>query len=70
MEYVYIEYKGVSYVFMNKNNENLCYGKYWFIIKNAHIPDIEQLADVWMGKQNGLIYPPHIEALLSNLNTS
>jgi hypothetical protein len=66
---VHIEYKGVSYVFEQKDNQGICYDKYWFIIKNSHVPNIENIAEIWMCKQNGMTYPPHIKALLTKFST-
>ena len=72
MEKIYIEHKGTSYIFENTANENrdLFRDKCWFIVKNRDTPNIIQLSDIWINKKHhGLVYPKHVEDIISNLNT-
>lgn len=69
MKKLYIEYEGVSYCFKNEDNEdlNMFYDKCLYIIKNKEVPNIHNIAKVWVYKKHyGVSYSKDIENLLVN----
>lgn len=70
-KHVYIEHNGKGYHFQNDKDENakLFMARCWCIVKNSHIPNIRQIADIWMNKKYlKVTYPDNIETMLASLN--
>ncbi len=64
---LYIEYEGVSYSFINTENQDMdmFYEKCLYIIKNNKVQNIEHLANIWTFKKfYGLVYPKSVEDLI------
>ena len=66
---VYIEYEGTSYCFKNDDDEdlNMFYDRCLYIIKNKNVPNIANIAKIWVYKKYyGVSYSKDIEKYIIN----